>query len=73
MKDMTLKEMLEHLIELSEKGLARSTIFSSAEETYNHRFNHAPDTEKEEALRFVQEVQKNWSSFNWSTKRTNHN
>lgn len=55
---MRLKEILEHLIELSQKGLARSVAFTSAQDTYNHRFIHASDMEKEEALRFVEEIQK---------------
>ncbi len=50
---MQLIEILKHLIELVDKGMYETDIFSSAWETFYHRKEEASATEIGQALRYA--------------------
>lgn len=52
---MNLLEILEHLIELADKGFYSSTEFNSAWETFYQVKNNASKTELQHALSYAKE------------------
>ncbi len=52
---MNTKEILEHLIELADKGFYNSNEFNSAWETFYQAKSTASESELQQALRYAQE------------------